>query len=244
MKRTGPLRSRLALRALRSAVVVWRLCERLGIDVAGATEGPPVVRDAARHDAFENLIANAHAGDGTLAAAACPYPVHELLTHLVVEHRLLLHGSNSTDLEVLEPRPAHDFDTELQAVVACDDGIWPLFYAVVARERSGGIFTACLHVGRPTRVRRLYAFATVSDPADPASWSQGTVYALPRAGFRREWGREWVSGQPVRPLFRVLVGPDDFPLRHTVVATPPEQFRRVFAHLRAAKRERAATMSP
>ena len=244
MKRTGPLRSRLALRALRSAVLVWRLCERLGIDAAGATEGPPVVRDQARDEAFEELIAAARAGDGTLAAAACPYPVHELLTHLVVRHRLLLHGSNDTTLEVLEPRPARDFDTVLQAVVACDDGIWPIFYAVIARERSGGVFTACLHLGPPPRLRRLYAFATCSDPAHASSWTRGAVYALPRAGFRREWGREWVCGEPVRPLLRVLVEPDDFPLRYTVVAATPEQFGRIFAHLRAAKRERAPTPSP
>ena len=242
MKRTGPLRSRLALRALRSSVVVWRLCERLGIDVAGATEGPPVVTDRARRDTFDELIAAARAGNGTLDAAACPYPLHELLTYLVVEHGLLLHGSNDTALEALEPRPARDYDTELQAVVACDDGIWPIFYAVVARERTGGVFTACLHLGRPPRLRRFYAFATGSDPADPVSWTRGAVYALPRSGFRREWGREWVSDQPVRPLLRILVGPEDFPLRHAVVAATPEQFRRVFAHLRAAKRERAATL--
>lgn len=244
MKRTGPLRSRLALRALRFGVVVWSLCERLGIDVAGATEGPPVVTDHARNDAFEELIAAARAGSGTLDAAACPYPLHELLTHLVVAHGLLLHGSNDVTLEVLEPRPAQDWDTVLHAIVACDDGIWPIFYAVVARERSEGVFTACIHVGRPPRLRRFYAFATVSDPADPDSWTRGVVYALPRSGFRREWGREWVSAEPVRPLLRILVGPKDFPLRHAVVAATPEQFRRIFAHLRAAKRERAATISP
>lgn len=244
MKRTGTLRSRLALRALRSGVVVWRLCERLGIDAAGAVEGPPIVKDRARHDAFEELIDAARAGTGTLDAAASPYPLHELLTHLVVERGLLLHGSNDATLEVLEPRPARDWDTELQAVVACDDGIWPIFYAVIARERSGGVFTACLHVGRPPRLRRLYTFATGSDPADPASWTRGAVYALPRSGFDREWGRELVSGQAVRPLLRILVGPEDFPLRHAVVAATPEQFRRIFAHLRAAKRERAATLSP
>ena len=239
MKRTGPLRSRLALRALRSGVVLWRLCERLGIDVAGATDGPPIATDETRRRIFDDLIAAARAGNGTVDAAACAYPLHELLTHLVAEHGLLLHGSNDTTLELLEPRPARDFDTELQAVVACDDGIWPIFYAVVARDRSEGVFTACLHVGR----RRLYTFATGSDPADPASWTRGAVYALPRAGFRREWGREWVSAQPVRPLLRVLVGPEDFPLRDTVVGASPEQFRRIFAHLREAKRERAATMS-
>jgi hypothetical protein len=239
MKRTGPLRSRLALRALRSGVVLWRLCERLGIDVAGATEGPPIATDETRRRIFDDLITAARAGNGTVDAVACPYPLHELLTHLVAEHGLLLHGSNDTTLELLEPRPARDFDTELQAVVACDDGIWPIFYAVVARDRSEGVFTACLHVGR----RRLYTFATGSDPADPASWTRGAVYALPRAGFRREWGREWVSAQPVRPLLRVLVGPEDFPLRDIVVGASPEQFRRIFAHLREAKRERAATMS-
>ncbi len=74
MKRTGPLRSRLMLRALRSGVVVWRLCERLGIDLVGATEGPPIGTDRARRAAFEELIAAARAGDGTIDAAACPHP--------------------------------------------------------------------------------------------------------------------------------------------------------------------------
>jgi len=244
MRRSGPLRSRLALRALRSGVVVWRLCERLGIDVAGATEGPAIVTDQERYETFESLIADALGGNGTLDAAACPYPLHELLTHLVARHGLLLHGSNDATLEVLEPRPAHDFDTELRAVVACDDGIWPIFYAVVARDRSEGVFTACLHLGRPPHPRRLYAFATSSDPADPTSWTRGAVYALPRKGFRREWGQEWVSAESVRPLLRIPVGAEDFPLRHAVAAATPEQFRRIFAHLRESKRERAATLSP
>src|SRR2546423_7325202 len=108
MRRTGPLRDRLALRALRFGVVAWRLGERLGIDVVGATEGPRATTDRARDETLERLIAAARAGNGTVDAAACPYPVHELLTHLVVEHDLLLHGSNDPGLEVLEPRPARD----------------------------------------------------------------------------------------------------------------------------------------
>jgi len=150
MKRSGPLRERIALRTMRSlGVTAWRLGERLGIDVAGATEGPPFTTDRARRETFDELVGVARAGDGTLDAAASPYPVNELLTHLVVEHGLLLHGSNDTALEALEPRPARDYDTELQAVVACDDGIWPIFYAVVARDRIEGLFTACTHLGAP-----------------------------------------------------------------------------------------------
>jgi hypothetical protein len=72
--------------------------------------------------------------------------------------------------------------------------------------------------------------------------TRGAVYVLPRSGFRREWGGEWVSAQPVRPLLRVLVGPEEFPLRDTVVGASPVQFRRIFAHVREAKRQRAATM--
>lgn len=243
MKRTGPLRGRLALRARRSlGVAAWRLGERLGIDLAGATEGPPFTADGARRDTFDALIAAARAEDRTLDATACPYPLHELLTHLVVEHDLLLHGSNDAELEVLELRRARDYDTELFAVVACDDGIWPIFYAVVARDCIKAVFTACTHLGRPPRLRRFYMFAIGGDPASPSSWTRGAVYVLPRAGFRREWGHEWVTARPVRPLLRVLVGPEDFPLRDTVVGlSTPDEFRRVNRHLRAAKRERAST---
>jgi hypothetical protein len=239
MKRSGPLLDRLALRALRTGAVAWGAAERVGLDVAGASEGPPVVVDAARRSTFDGLIAAALAGDGAVDSSACPYPVHELLTHLVTEHRLLLHGSNDQSLTVLEPRPARDFRTELDAVVACDDGIWPIFYAVVARDGVDGIFTACLHVGRGPRLRRLYLFAVGADPAAATAWTNGVVYALPRDGFRREWGREWVRGEAVRPLVRIAVTPRDFPLREAVIPAPPG-FRGLGARFRAAKRERAA----
>lgn len=235
MRRSGPLRDRIALRALRLGVVAWGGAERLGLDVVGASEAPAIPADPERRAVFDELIAEARAGGGTITAADCPYPLHELLTHVVVEHRLLLHGSNDTSLDLLEPRPARDFATELLAVVACDDGIWPLFYAVVARARVAGVFTACLHVGP----RRLYLFAVGADPALPSSWTRGAVYVLPRDGFRREWGRELVSGEPVRPLFRVEVGPEDFPLRSEVIPAPPG-FKGLGASFRAAKRSRAA----
>ena len=241
IERIGPLRDRVALRAMRSlGVAAWRLGERLGIDVAGATEGPPVMTDSTRRKTFDDLIAAAHGSDGVLETSACQYPVHELPTHLVMEHDLLLHGSNDSALEMLEPRPAQDFDTELLAVVASDDGIWPIFYAVVARDGIEGMFTGCTHLGRPPGVvRRFYMFAIGGDPSAPTSWTRGAVYAVPRSGFRREWGHEWVRPSAVRPLLRVTVGPEDFPLRDAVIGlSGPDEFRRVSHHLREAKRER------
>ena len=196
-----------------------------------------VPADPARRKAFDALVEDARARDGVVDVEACPSPVHELLTHVVLEHRLLLHGSNRRDLEVLEPRPARDGATELLAVVAADDGIWPLFYAVLARDRVPRIFSACTHLGRPPRLRGFYVFAIEGEPASQLSWTQGMMYAVPRKGFTREWGNEWVSPRAVRPVLRVPVRPEDFPLRAAVVGlSGPEEFRRVFHHLRAAKR--------
>jgi hypothetical protein len=65
---------------------------------------------------------------------------------------------------VLEPRPAHDYGTELLAVVATDDGIWPLVHATLDRVRIKGLFTACTHFGRAPRLRRLFPFAIGGDP--------------------------------------------------------------------------------
>ena len=245
MKRSGPLRDRLVLRGMRLSVGLWRVAERLGIDLVGASEGPPLP-DPARREAFDELVAAALAGDGTIDATACGHPTHELLTHLVTEGELLLHGSNDVTLERLDPRPARDLGTSIDAVVACEDGIWPIFYAVVARDRVDGVFSACTHVGRGRRLRRFYLFGLYgADPAAASSWTHGAVYALPRDGFRREWGQEWVKAEPVQPVLRVLVGPDDLPLRGAAIAASPgEGFRSFRRRLQAARDEsRRATVS-
>jgi hypothetical protein len=68
----------------------------------------------------------------------------------------------------------------------------------------------CEHVGNASR----YIFSIGSDPRDDRSWTSGTIYLLPRATFRpTPSSRELVSEVPVRPRARVLVEPDDFPLR-------------------------------
>ena len=54
-------------------------------------------------------------------------------------------------------------------------------------------------------------------PTASSSWTGGAVYALPRYGFRREWGNEWVNAGPVHPELCVPVDPADFPLRDTVI---------------------------
>ena len=38
-------------------------------------------------------------------ASSTGFPAHELLTHLVMQHGLLLHGTNNTELTSFEPAP-------------------------------------------------------------------------------------------------------------------------------------------
>jgi len=109
---------------------------QLGVGVAAATptriptrgrSGPlQRVLSEAERQAMDALVVRACADGGVIDASSIAYPAHELLTHLVLHHGLLLHGTNNADLEIIEPRPAHDFGTHVDAVVAADDGIWPL----------------------------------------------------------------------------------------------------------------------
>ncbi len=215
-RREGSFRERLKLFCFRRVLFnVWRVAERLSIRLS--TEGPLHAPSDAQRKAMDALVARARADGGVIDASSIPYAAHELLTHLVLHHGLLLHGTNNTELKVIEPRPAHDFGTHVEAVVAADDGIWPLFYAVVARDRLEGVFTACMHLGRPPRQRRFYMFRVFgADPRDETTWTHGAVYAVSREGFRREWGNEWLTGKEATPVLRVLVQPSDFPLRHIV----------------------------
>lgn len=69
-----------------------------------------------------------------------------------------------------------------------------------------------------TRGTSRYLFSIGADPASPASWSDGVVYLLPSATFRRTGNsRELVSTKPVRPRARLAVTPDDFPFRRQTV---------------------------
>ena len=218
-RRQGPIRDHLKLFVLRRVLFnAWRVAERLGIRLA--TEGPTYAPTDARRDEMDALVTRARAEGGVIDASATAFPAHELLTHLVEQQGLLLHGSNHTELDVIRPRPARDFGTHVDVVAAADDGIWPLFYAVVARDRVAGVFTACMHLGRSPSRRRFYLFRIFgADPQVETTWTHGAVYAVPRDGFWREWGNEWLRSTEVAPVLRVLVRPSDFPLRHVVASS-------------------------
>lgn len=149
--------------------------------------------------------------DGGTIAYDLPQPKWWLLHHLV-ERGFLLHGSNEGAIDEFRTRQTFDaHDTPIDAVFATDDAIWPLYFAVVNRPVARSYINWCEHPGNG---RSRYLFSIGSDPSDPASWTDGTIYVVPRDTFEpTPASRELTSRTPVRPRARVPVSPADFPFK-------------------------------
>jgi hypothetical protein len=160
----------------------------------------------------------------------CCRPVWQFLCHAADHHRIAMHGSGNPHIDVFEPRQPHDL-TEFgsqRAVYAASDAIWAMFFAIVDRARVESIGNACVTVidGSGDADGPLYVFA-ISDAALPTEpWRVGTVFLLPRASFRQQPSTrigdthvqmaQLASTEPVRPLAKITVAPDDFPFLHQI----------------------------
>jgi HEAT repeat protein len=183
----------------------------------------PIEWTDAKRGAFERLFNTIAATDGvTNVDYDLPYPKYEFLRYLSDTRRLMLHGSDRSDLELLKPlRNSSDVSDwgNVSGVYAERDPIRPIYFAVVDRHRSFGLINGCFavaddgsidsrfeDVGRPRHFRLSVGFPAVGEPI----WREGSVYALPGETF--EFWEEWTSRVPVRPVFRLAVSSDDLPL--------------------------------
>lgn len=167
-------------------------------------------------------------------------PAWAFLAWLGEQRGLLLHGSNDPDLEVCEPQVPDDRSPDpfsrRRAVYASSDAVWATFYAVLDRSVPGLRFlNAALRFeeddGRLGEPR--YYFSVAEAAAAAGCWRPGTVYVLRRDGFERRapftvGGRRavephYASPRPVRPIARLAVAPDDFPLLGAVRVHDPDE---------------------
>jgi hypothetical protein len=140
-------------------------------------------------------------------------PKHLFLRYVGEGMRCLLHGSNDTEIAEFEPRSQETYTGDpVEAVFATDDGIWVVFFAVVARPPVWSLRNACNVRGG----RRRYFFAIDTDPAAPGSWTSGAVYLLAPDTFTQTYDAEWISSTPVRPRARLAVTRSDFPYARNV----------------------------
>jgi HEAT repeat protein len=189
----------------------------------------PVAWSAEKRSAFETLyhaaLARSDGGVPTIEYTL-PYPRHEFLRYLVEKKRLLLHGTDRRDLEVLQPLrwSIGSLDhLNVSGVYADRDPVRPIYFAVVDRKRAGGFSNGFFDLdenGRimegeaPTCELRFYRLALPVTGLARDPWRSGCVYILPEESF--VYWKEWTSRTPVRALMRLPVAPEDLPLRDQV----------------------------
>lgn len=197
-----------------------------GLEVVERLTLPPVVWDPAKRAAFDELLRKVTAGNrDDWVTYDLPYPRHEFLQHAADSDRFIFHGSNNTEIERFLPfRKSFELRDatgrgNLPAVYGTHDGIWPMFFAIVDRERlSGSIRNGVMYFNNRQGERlAVYNFSINREMLAERPYCTGAVYFLPRDSFRRlklvgdAWSNEWASQEPVDPIARLLLRPEDFP---------------------------------
>ncbi len=187
----------------------------------------PAVMYAATEADFQALYtAQIEHGDGGLVSYALPAPKWQFLCWLADTQDVLLHGSGSGEIAEFEPRKSNDIDEfgNRCAVYAASDGLWPMYFAVIDRDRYDVSLTnACFRVVTEEGglSESFYFFSINQEARDQRPWRSGFVYVLPRATFEQQAPlcngemtahvAQWASLTAVKPLAKIAVAPDEFP---------------------------------
>jgi len=187
---------------------------------------PAFSLDPATRAACDSLLAESLQEPGADLTSRLPISAWQFCCYLADTHPVLIHGSKNPAISSFTPR--RSFDTNpfgnRSAIFAASDGIWPMFFALVERERYQlSLLNACFCLRQPGGQRSgPYYFFSITQRALPLHpWSEGTVYILPRASFEQHPPQigdgityeimEWASLQTVHAIAFVRVRPSDFP---------------------------------
>ena len=173
---------------------------------------------------FEKILARS----GAWIDQPLPVEKWQFLCWLAETKGLLLHGSNHPDITEFEPRTPNakdddDFSRQT-AVLASSDGIWSMFYAILDRTNFKlRMLNGALRFERDNHElsEMRYYFSITNHVLPKRPWREGVMYVLPREGFVQQpryqmqnWTVDdphWASLEPIKPLVKLLVKPEDFP---------------------------------
>jgi hypothetical protein len=219
------------------------------MDMKRYLPAPDLVLSDEHRRAFEVLHREAVLpADGHEIDYALPHPKWQFLQWLVDEHDVILHGSNEMAIDDFRPS-RHGFDANPhgnhRAIYATNDGIWPMFFAVLDKPNyqgsmRNGVMWADADDNEvdfdarrlPEGARKWYLFSLNKDEIHKQPWREGMIYILPRGAFEqlRDLGglliAEWASREPVKPLAKLRVGPADFPYVDRVIGHDDTQIIR------------------
>jgi len=187
---------------------------------------PSVDFDESAQIAFDELLNTSISIGGTPTIQfALPWQKWQFLCHVADHHDIALHGSGEPSITLFEPRQSNDLNEfgNQKAVYAASDGIWAMFFAIVDRSQVGSVTNACVRLADETgAIHGPYYVFSISQSSLPSQpWRTGTVYLLPRGTFTAQpsiaFGSNEVhiaqlaSLEPVQPLAKLTVTPEEFP---------------------------------
>jgi len=188
---------------------------------------PPMPSDMATLAAFDALYAEALASNGGEIDYRLAAPKWQFLCYLADTKSIVLHGSGNPGIKLFEPRQPNDTTSfgNQNAVYAASDGLWPMYFAILDRDRyTMSLINAStrLDLGNGQRSEPFYFFSITDKALAQQPFRCGTIYILPRDTFEQQpperYGDQtihvahWASLVPVTPLAKLSVGPEDFPL--------------------------------
>jgi hypothetical protein len=184
---------------------------------------PPVAVDAEAEAVFSAAAEALLAGE----AVSIPEPPLDFLRWLAEHRPVVFHGSPRDDLtELSTERHSRDMTAwgDQQAVYASADPVWAIYFACLRRD-GGWTGTRNGSLGQPggPLYPRTYFFLHNRGSASPDRFGAGSLYLLPPDTFVADSPlagavdtAHLVSFEPVRPLARLDVTPEDFPFRDRI----------------------------
>src|SRR5258706_1104354 len=187
---------------------------------------PSVNFDERTQMAFDEILnTNLSIGECPSIQFTLPWQKWQFLCHVADHHGIALHGSGDPNIALFEPRQANDLNEfgNQKAVYAASDGLWAMFFAIVDRGRVKSVTNACVRLGDETGTLHgpYYVFSVSQSTLASQPWRIGTVYLLQRGTFTTQpsiaFGPNEVhiaqlaSLEPVQPLAKLTVTPEDFP---------------------------------
>jgi hypothetical protein len=149
-------------------------------------------------------------------------PKWQFLCHAADTGRFVLHGTGDPAITMFEPRQPDDPDefSGRRAVFAAMDGIWPMYFAILDRDRYQiGLLNASIR--RSGDPESYYFFSISRSVLEQRPYREGVVYLLPADGFEPQPPihrgtdqiriAQAINPQPVAPVAKITIRPEDFP---------------------------------
>ena len=192
---------------------------------------PPIQRivkpvDEEQRIAFDHLFDSTfQSGPNAPIYYNLPYPKSDFLNYLCDWRGYVAHGSPLHDLEKLEPIRKSTDKSEFgnrQQIFASPDAIWAMWFAILDKRKFRTTRNGCVRVGSGVGRIKHYHFELPKSNADDPPFTEGAIYITNAKDFpdKRPYPlldhlnadiEEWGSTNPIVPLARIKVQPEDFP---------------------------------